>query len=80
MKAIAWELFVNTFTTDDKYSLLNRENLTQPIHMQLSQKQTFSGISFASLKAILTFAHFQIKINLIADAFPKLRAQKNVVM
>ena len=41
MKAIAWELFVNTFTTDDKYSLLNRENLTQPIHMQLSQKQTF---------------------------------------
>ena len=32
-------LFVNTLTADDKYSLLNRDNLTQPIHMQLSQKQ-----------------------------------------
>ena len=32
-------LFVNTLTTDDKYSLLNRDNLTQPIQTQLSQKQ-----------------------------------------
>ena len=30
---------VNTFTADDKYSLLKRDNLTQPIQMQLSQKQ-----------------------------------------
>ena len=36
-------LFVNTLTADDKYSLLNRDNLTQPIQMQLSQEQkTFS--------------------------------------
>ena len=36
-------LFVNTQTADDKYSLLNRDNLTQPIQMQLSQEQkTFS--------------------------------------
>ena len=36
-------LFVNTLTADDKYSLLNNHNLTQPIQMQLSQKQkTFS--------------------------------------
>ena len=26
-------------TADDKYSLLNRDNLTQPIPTQLSQKQ-----------------------------------------
>ena len=32
-------LFVKTLTTDDKYSLLNRDNLTQPIQTQLSQKQ-----------------------------------------
>ena len=32
-------LFVNTFTADDKYSLLNRENSVQPIQMQLSQKE-----------------------------------------
>ena len=30
---------VNTLTADDKYSLVNRDNLTQPIHMQLSQKR-----------------------------------------
>ena len=24
-------LFINTLTADDKYSLLNRDNLTQPI-------------------------------------------------
>ena len=32
-------LFVDTFTVDDKYFLLTKENLTQPIQMQLSQKQ-----------------------------------------
>ena len=32
-------MFVNTMTVDDKYSLLNRHNLTQSIDIQLSQKQ-----------------------------------------
>ena len=31
--------FVNTLTADDKYFLLSRDNLTQPIQMQLSQKE-----------------------------------------
>ena len=40
-------LFVNTFTTKDKNSLLNRDNLTQPGQMQVSQKQkTFSQYFF----------------------------------
>ena len=34
-------LFVNTLTADDKYFLCNRENLRQPVQMQLSQKQFF---------------------------------------
>ena len=33
------ELLVNTFTADDKHFVLRRDNLTQPIQMQLSQKQ-----------------------------------------
>ena len=33
------KLFVNTSTVDDKYSLLNRDNLTQQNQMHLSQKQ-----------------------------------------
>ena len=32
-------LFINTLSADGKNSLLNRENLTQPIQMQLSGKR-----------------------------------------
>ena len=32
-------LFANTLSDDGKYSLFNRDNLTQPIQMQLSRKQ-----------------------------------------
>ena len=43
-------MFVNALTTGDKHYLLNRDNLTQPIQMQLSQKQkTFSQFFFAFL-------------------------------
>ena len=43
---------------DDKHYLLNRDNLTQPIQMQLYQKQkTFSEFFFAFLKSILNFKH-----------------------
>ena len=40
-------LFVNRLTVNDKDYLLNTDNLTQLIHMQLSQKQkTFSQLFF----------------------------------
>ena len=55
-------LFVNTLTDDDKYSLLYRDNLTQPIQIQLSQKQkTFSQYFAAFLKSKLNFEHFEQK-------------------
>ena len=55
-------LFVNTLTDDDKYSLLYRDNLTQPIQILLSEKQkTFSEFFSAFLKSTLNFAHFQRK-------------------
>ena len=51
-------LFVNTPTLDAKHYLLNRDNLTQPIQIQLSQKQKiFSEFFFAFLKSILNFKH-----------------------
>ena len=54
--------FVNTLTANDKYSLLNRENLTQPIQILLSQKQvTVSQFLFAFLKSTLNFEYFQKK-------------------
>ena len=52
-------MFVNALTADDKLYLLNRDNLTQPIQIQLSQKQKpFSPLFFAFLKSILNFEHF----------------------
>ena len=45
-----------------KYSLPNREKLTQPIPMQLSQKQkTFCEIFSWLLKSTLNFEYFQTK-------------------
>ena len=47
---------------DDKYSLLNRDNLTQPIRTQLSQKQkAFSQLFISFSKCTLNFEHFQKK-------------------
>ena len=55
-------LFVNILTGDDKYSLLNRDNLTQPIQILLSQKQnTFYQFFSAFLKYKLNFEHFAKK-------------------
>ena len=55
-------LFPNTLSAVGKYSHLNRDNLTQLIHMQLSRKQkTFSEFFAAFLKSSLNFEHFQKK-------------------
>ena len=52
-------LFLNTLTTDEKYSLRNSENLSESIKMQLSKKQkTFSGLLAAFLKSLSNFEHF----------------------
>ena len=55
-------LLVKTLTDDEKYSLLYRENLTQPIQLLLSQKRkTFPQFSSAFLKSTLNFQHFEKK-------------------
>ena len=47
---------------DDNHYLLNRDNLTKPIQIQLSQKQkTFSEFFFVFLKSILNFKHLPKK-------------------
>ena len=55
-------LFVNTMSAVDKCSLPNRDNLMQPIHMQLSQKLTASSQFFREFsKSGLNFEHFEKK-------------------
>ena len=57
-----FRLFVNTVTDNGKYSLLYRDNLTQPILILLSQKQnTFSQFFIAFWKSTLNFEHFPQK-------------------
>ena len=54
--------FADTLTANDKYSLVNRDNLTQPIQRKLSQKQkTFSESFLKFLKSRLNFEQFQKK-------------------
>ena len=53
-------LFPNTLTADGKYSLLNRDSLTQPIQMQISRKEKpFSYFFALFLKSNLNFEHIQ---------------------
>ena len=54
--------FPNTLIADGKYSLLNRDNLTEPIQMQVSGKQrNFSEFFCTFLKSTLNFEHFSKK-------------------
>ena len=49
-------------TVNEKHYLLTRDNLTQTIQIQLSQKQkTFFEFFFAFLKSILNFKHLPKK-------------------
>ena len=52
-------MFFNTLTANDKYSLLNRDNLAQPIRTQLSQKQACAQSFLAFSKSTLNFEHFE---------------------
>ena len=73
-------LFVNRLNADEKYFLLNRDNLTQTIQALLSEKQkTFSQFFSAFLKSRINLNISQKKMTLIADVFPKLPTPKEVI-
>ena len=55
-------LLVKALTDHEKYSLLYRENLTQPIQILLSQKRkAFLEFFAAIFRSTLNFVHFQKK-------------------
>ena len=65
---------------DDNRYLPNRDNLMQPIQMQLSKKQkTFSEIFFTFLNCLLNLKHLPKKMTLIADVFLEIPATKNML-
>ena len=64
LKCQILRLLVNTLATDEKYPVLNRDNLTIPIQMQLSRKQkTFSQFLAEFLKSRWKCGHFLKKID-----------------
>ena len=74
-------MFVNTLTVHEKHYLLNRDNLTQPIQMQLSQKkknfQNFFFFRIFKINSILNIC--QQKMTLVADVFEQVLAPKYMV-
>ena len=73
-------LFFNTLTENDKYCVLYRHNLTQTIQILLSHKQKIFSQFFSPIsKSTLNFEHFQKKMTLITDVFPKLPSPKKVI-
>ena len=56
-------LLVNTLAADEKYPVLNRDNLMIPIQMQLPDKQkNFSRFFAVFLKSTLNFERSEKKI------------------
>ena len=73
-------LLVNTLAVDEKYPVLNRDNLTIPIQMQLSQKQkTFSEFFAAFLKFRLNFKYFERKYYPHRFFISEITDSKNVI-
>ena len=53
-------LLVKALAADEKYTVLNRDNLTIPIQTQLSEKQkTFSEFFLAFLRSRINLKHFE---------------------
>ena len=73
-------LLVNTLATDEKYPVLNRQNLTILIQMELSKKQITSSQFFASfLKSKLNFEYFEKKDDPQSFCISEITDSENVV-
>ena len=73
-------LLVNTLPADEKYLVLNRDNLTIPIEKQLSQKQdTFSRLFAVFLKSRVNFQYFEKNDDSHRFCNFEIKESKNVV-
>ena len=70
-------MFVNTLTADGRYPVQGLQNLTVPFQIQLSEKRkTFDQFFVPFLESTSKFKHFEKKMMLIANVFPKLGTVK----
>ena len=70
-------LFVHLLTADDRYSLCNKDNLQQPIQMELCKKQKFlSRLSAESVEVKFNFQHFEKKDEPRGACFSAIKYRK----
>ena len=73
-------LLVNTLTADEKYPVLNRDKLTIPIQMQLSQKQkTFPQFFAAFFKSGRNFQRLEKNNDPYSFCISEITDSENVV-
>ena len=73
-------LLLNTLSANEKYPGLNRDNLTIPIQMQLSQKQkSFTHFFAAFFKSAMNFKYFEKKDDRHRFCISEIADSKNVV-
>ena len=71
-------LFVNTLAADEKYPLLNRENLTIPFQMQSWKWKSFSQFFAAFPISRLNFKYFEKKDDPHRFCISKIRDTDNL--
>ena len=70
----------NTLAADEKYPVLNRDNLTIPIQVQLSQRQIrFSAFFEGFFKFRIKFDHSEKKYDPHSFFSPKITDSESVV-
>ena len=73
-------LLVNTLAANEKYPVLNRDNLMIPIQMKLSEKEkSFSQIFAKFFISISNFEHFEKKYNPHSFCISQITNSENVV-
>ena len=73
-------MLLNTSAADQMYPGLNRDNLTIPIQMQLSQKQkSFTHFFAAFFKSAMNFKYFEKKDDRHRFCISEIADSKNVV-
>ena len=73
-------LLVHTLAADKKYPVLNKENLTVPIQMQLyQQEKTFSQFFAAFFKYRLYLKYYEKKHDPHRFCISQIRVSENIV-
>ena len=74
-------LILNTLAADDRYPVLNKDNLTIPTQIQLSRKQqTFSQFSATFLISSCNLKHFEKKDDPSRFCISEITDSENVVI